>query len=80
MKYIQIGKTRIVLAHVTHFDFTPLDRVEFPAPENPQPGTTRVISEDKPACLEIYIGGDKVLRFFDKEAESGNRLLAEYFA
>jgi len=75
MKSIQIGNRRIVLAHITHFDFTPLDRTEGSAPKDSLPGHSTVVAIESPARLTIYLDNGKELNFSDEEAETGNRML-----
>jgi biopolymer transport protein ExbD len=81
MKLIKIGNTDIVLSHITHFEFSALQRFEHSGAETPQT-ECRVVSTEKPAHLTIYIDGEHALNFDDEQAnvEEAYNKLKEIFS
>lgn len=67
MKTISIGHTKIVVAHIAHFEFTHPKET---------PGTA---GEATPGKLSISIDGNYSLNFYGSEAEDGHRQLISVF-
>jgi hypothetical protein len=69
MKSIQIGKTHIVMDHITHFNFFPAQGAKIVDESKPALTGFRGNIREVPAQLAIYIHGEHVLSFNDHDAD-----------